>query len=140
MLHPDARDAEQLAYAAQRPLTDAERAEFNVPYGNSRTFPRPKKWNGKPMEPTGEEWLRHNDARTLNAYLSVAVPMPAMDARELRKLKAALKANPKNIDAARELRIADMRSKKRSSVPPAPKAGESSLLKKLFGGGGKDKT
>lgn len=64
------------------------------------------------------------------------------DKAALDHFRLALKANPKNIDAARELRIAEMRAKnaKGGSNPPGPKAGgETSLLKKLFGGSGTSK-
>jgi tetratricopeptide (TPR) repeat protein len=53
----------------------------------------------------------------------------------LRHFNKALEINPRNVDAAREVRIAQMRAD--SNAPPAPTTGSNKLLSRLRGNKGK---
>ncbi len=64
-------------------------------------------------------------------YKGVILKRMRRDSEALRHFNKALEINPRNVDAAREVRIAQMR---RDSKPPPGAAGGGKLLSRLFGG------
>jgi tetratricopeptide (TPR) repeat protein len=94
-----------------------------------------------PSEPAPfDDMLRALDkALTQNArnerahyYKGVVLKRMKRDKEAVRHFKQAMEINPRNVDAAREVRLATMR---RDSKPPSPGASSGKLLSKLFGKG-----
>ncbi len=68
-------------------------------------------------------------------YKGVILKRMKRDKEAMRHFNKALDINPRNVEAAREVRISQMRSD--SKAPPAPTTGSNKLLSRLLGGKGK---
>lgn len=68
-------------------------------------------------------------------YKGVILKRMKRDNEAIRHFQKAIEINPRNVDAAREVRIAQMR---RDSRPPPPAPGGGKILSRLFGGKGGD--